>query len=62
MVTTDVTCDIDSCNLEPCFWLIKLSVLPVSVRALTECLLTSILTTAYCKPCKLAADMVSSVG
>ena len=62
MVTTDVTYDTDSCNLEASFELIKLYVLPVSMRASTECSFTSILTTAICKPRGLAADMVASVG
>ena len=47
MVTTDVIGDTDSCNLEARFWLIKLSVLPVSMRASTERLFMSILTTAF---------------
>ena len=59
MVATD---DTDSCNLEASFGVIKLSVLPVSMRASTECSFTFTLTTAFCKPCGLAAHTVASVG
>ena len=62
MVTTDATGNTDSCHLEASFWLIKLSVIPVSMRASTECSFTFILTAAFCKPCGLAADMVAKVG